>query len=82
MPAAAAAAPPLALLPAPAGPAIGAGVAVPAAPAGVPILPPGGRFGVAGVGGVWVLDEPTAGFEVGQVVALPPGAQVLGTRAL
>eukprot|EP00973_Karenia_brevis_P051517 7153046-Karenia_brevis.AAC.1 len=82
MPPAAAIAPPLALVPAPPLPVVPAGGGGPVGAVGVPILPVGGRLGVAGVGGTWVLDEPTGSFDVGLVVALPPGAQVLGSRAL
>jgi hypothetical protein len=38
---------------------------------------------LAPAGGVWVIDEPTYNHEVGkEIVSLPAGAQVLGTRAL
>ena len=51
---------------------VAAGAAVPPPPPQPPRL--------AAAGGMWVLDEPVAGFQMGQEVALPPGALVVGDR--
>jgi len=69
-------------------PAVLAGVALAAPavggpPAGAP--PVGLRGGLKRLvppGGCWVLDEPTADFDIGDVFVLPAGAAQLGGRAL
>jgi len=70
-------------------PAALAGVAMAAPAAGGPLAglaPPvglrGGLKRLVPPGGCWVLDEPTADFDIGDVFALPAGAAQLGGRAL
>jgi len=76
-------------VPVPLRPAAPAGVALAGAGAGLALaggVPPavarGGVKRSAPPGGCWVLDEPTADFDIGDVFTLPAGAAELGGRAL
>jgi hypothetical protein len=61
-------------------------VVVPVPPAVLPPALPGAApivaiRRVAGVGGIWVLDEPLDGFSLGQEVVFPPGGLDFGGRS-
>ena len=71
--------PPGAIVPAPVALGVGAPPGLPPPGVAPPVPAPPA---VAPPGGVWVVDEPTETNNVGDLVALPPGAAVLGTRAL
>ena len=59
-------------------PVAAAAVLAPGGPVAGPSLGPA----IMAVGGGWVLDEPIVGHNVGDQFTLPPGAAVVGTRAL
>jgi hypothetical protein len=73
-----------AVVPVPAAVAPGAGAIVPAGGAAAlapPVLAPA-LPRIAGAAGTWVLDEPTADWDVGDEIVIPAGAMIMGSRAL
>jgi hypothetical protein len=76
--------PPMLPPPVAGGPLLGAG-AVPGAVApgalAVPAAPPA-PAPIAGPGGEWVIDEPGSAYNVGERIALPAAALILGNQAL